>query len=160
MSLAEAIEQSDWRMDEADLNEFTNRVLFDDEQVIAAFSIRHGRGAEQHSIVFTSSRLVLESEHYVTVGSIESRTVLRKGLISIPYDSISVHAVLVDKSRSEPSLRGEAPDPPFRTAMEVLRIWSPGYYDDNRERWIDIQRGDKLNLNLLSKILSQQIAQT
>ena len=150
MSLAEAIEQSDWRMDEADLKEFTNRVLFDDEKIIAAFWLGKGH-SQRRSIVFTSERVALESQK-IGADRYGHITPESDKLMSIPYRRISMHTVDIDLKR----------DPSSRTGM--LRLWVAGYYNetglDAERRWINISGEGILDLNLLSRILSAQIAKT
>ena len=63
--------------------------------------------------------------------------------MSIPYASITVHSVVLHVSGAKGRDSG------------VLRLWMPGYYDDNGQsnRWVDIEDDGKLDLYMLSGIL-------
>ena len=149
MSLAETAAESDWQMNEADKVEFTERVLLDDEEIVTAFRIDEHH-SDPRSIVFTSKRLVLESEGSEPIGFFGEHT-QRKRLLSIPYGSISMHAVVLDTTRGPEGMRG------------VLRLWVRGYYNDDgptgssAKRWVGIAGDDKLDLHMLSRILSAQM---
>ena len=150
MSLAETVQKSDFQMNEADRAEFVERVLVDGEEIVAAFRIDE-RHADPRSIVFTSKRLVLESEGSEPIGFFGEHG-QRRRLLSIPYGSISMHAVVLDTTRGPEGTRG------------VLRLWVRGYYNDDGptgssgKRWVGIAGDDKLDLHMLSRILSSQLA--
>ena len=158
MSLAETLEKSDFQMNEADRAEFVERVLFDGEEIVAAFKVSERRDEEPRSIVFTSKRLVLEREKIETdryAGYDRLRghdsspgSPVQKRLISVPYGNISMYSVVLDVSR----------DPDSRSG--VLRLWVPGYYNDGNQsyRWIDIPGDGKLDLYMLSGILASRMA--
>ena len=144
MSVAEAIKQSDWRMSEGASIEFAERVLFDGEEIIAGFQLH-----ERHSLVFTNKRVLMEDEGNEWTSPF-SESAPRKRLTSIPYKNISMHAVVLDTRQGHDASRG------------ILKLWIPGYYNDlgHSFRWLAIDGAGKLDLNLLSKILSEQIAKT
>ena len=145
MSLAESLEKSDFRMNEADRAEFVERVLFDGEEIVAAFKVYGNSGRDPRSIVFTGLRLVVETDRNERDRWKGERHLKR--LTSIPYASITVHSVVLHVSGAKGRDSG------------VLRLWMPGYYDDNGQsnRWVDIEDDGKLDLYMLSGILTSQM---
>ena len=148
MSLAETVTDSEWQMNEADKAEFVERALVDGEKIVAAFELEK-RLLYHHSIVFTNKRLVLETQKATPDKNLDIKPVSRR-LMSIPYRNISLHTVELDLTS----------DPDGKTG--VLRLWVSGYYNetgsDAERRWIDIAGDGKLDLYMLSGILSSQMA--
>ena len=145
MSLAETVEKSDFRMNEADRAEFVERVLVDGEEIVAAFKVYGNSGRDPRSIVFTGLRLVVETDRNERDRWKGERHLKR--LTSIPYASITVHSVVLHVSGAKGRDSG------------VLRLWVPGYYDDTGQsnRWVDIEDDGKLDLYMLSGILTSQM---
>ena len=145
MSLAETVEKSDFQMNEAERAEFAERVLLDDEEIVAAFKVYGNGGRDPRSIVFTSVRLVIETDGNERHRWSGERHLKR--LTSIPYASISVYSVVLNVSGAKGRDSG------------VLRLWVPGYYDDNGQsnRWVDIEDDGRLDLYMLSGILTSQM---